>query len=234
MKDNLKMSQSDRDNVHIIKIFPAKKPNSNIYYVQCETQDDVSLITSHVSNLSNTNFDKNGPQIVTHIPNILYRRYQYCQKMLFKLKMSKPQMLQTNIRLGRSDLLVRYKQKGDDTPWRDVPLIIIPQDAPRPEMNLLKDHQSPNTSINEPTANPITSHQNLNNTIPTSNTKTPPTFIQTIYPLNTTQSSPYSTTSSLSESSGSVSQHLIGKHNLSDTTNDTIQTKKTDIYLHHP
>ena len=232
MKENLKMSQKDRDSVQIEKIFPAKKPNSNIYYIQCNSQEDISLITSHVTNLSKINYEKESPQIIPHIPNILYKRYQYCQKMLFKLRLSQPQKLRTNIRLGRIDFLLRFKQKGDNTPWRDLPLLIIPTEAPRPEMNLLKDKHTQNTSVNEPSPNPISSSpqqqppQQTDKSVTSQNS--PSTFIQSCFP-NTNTNSQNTSQSRLTESSGSMSEHLSSpskKHNMSDTYENTIQNKK--------
>ena len=131
------MSEKDRSDLNITHIFHSKKKSTPIIYIQCSSTEDITSITSHVTNLPHTN-DKNSPLIVTHIPQILFKRYQYCQMLMLKLRKSQTTKIQTNIRLGRRDFLLRHKLKGDDTPWRDVPTLKIPKDAPKPELGLLK------------------------------------------------------------------------------------------------
>ena len=126
MKDNLKMSQKDRDSIRIRSIYSCKKETTPIIYIQCEDTEDISLITSHVSNLP-TNQDKNAPSVVTHIPQVLFKRYQYCQKILYKLRKSQKGKIQTNIRLGRLDFQLRHKVKGDPTPCKLIPTLKNPQ-----------------------------------------------------------------------------------------------------------
>ena len=227
LKEKLKMSQKDRDELNIQKNFPAKRTDSNIYYVQSKYTDDISSITSHVVNLPQTNFDSQGPQIVAYIPNIMYARYQYCQKMLFKLRMSQPQMLQTNIRLGKIDFLCRYKNKGDRTPWKEVPILTIPDDAPMPEMQLLKDNNNLNTTT--PDIEPYNNHITNDNTPPTTNNTD---FINKIIPQNN-QTNYQSPQSNLSESMGSVS-NLLAKHNMSHSLEPTLTKKVRQQSPEHP
>ena len=59
--------------------------------------------------------------------------------------------LQTNIRLGKTDYLLRVKYKTDKTPWKTIVPPIIPEYIPKPDLNLLKSGET-NTENTENTS----------------------------------------------------------------------------------
>ena len=138
LKENLKMSEKDRNNLNINSIFQSKKDNPQILYIRCETPDDISLITSHLRYMEHSNL-RSAPTTVTHIPKALFKRYQHCEKLIYKLRISKEKTIQTNLRLGRLDFQLRQREKGDLTQWKDLPILKIPANAPGPDMDLITD-----------------------------------------------------------------------------------------------
>ena len=88
--------------------------------------------------------DENKPTLVTHIPPVLYERYQAAERMMWKLRTTDKGKWQTNIRIGRRDLQIRYRQKGDKTNWKNIPLVKIPDNFPKPQYELLKKSMDEN------------------------------------------------------------------------------------------
>ena len=146
LKENMKMTMKDIRSLQITQLFQCNKPNSNILYIQCATSEDISLITSHVTNFTHKQNDNKAPGTVIHIPQVLFKRYQYCEKLLWKMRIQNKGNLQTNLRLGKIDFILRYKNKGDSTPWSEVPIILIPKDAPYPDLHLFKEQYQPKPS----------------------------------------------------------------------------------------
>ena len=138
LRDKLKIDDSTRNEIQIENLQSSKTENSGIIYIKCATTEDAAIITSYAHNLSKTNFDKIAPAIVHHIPAIMYKQYQHCEKMLWKLRLRNPQQMMTKIRMGSRDFILRYKRKDDDTPWNQVPPLRIPDDAPKAEFKQKK------------------------------------------------------------------------------------------------
>ena len=59
--------------------------------------------------------------------------------------------IQTNLRLGRYDFLIRYRNKGDTTPWKFITPIRIPNTFPKPELNLMKNNVKERTEHRDKT-----------------------------------------------------------------------------------
>ena len=45
---------------------------------------------------------------------------------------------QTNKRIGKTDIQIRAKQRGDQTNWKDIPIIKLPNNFPLAEVSLIK------------------------------------------------------------------------------------------------
>ena len=143
------MDDETRDEINITEIFPSQTEDSDIIYIKCKTTEDISEITSRVRNLGQ-NTGPFAPSIVNHIPKIMYKRYRHCEKMLWKLRQSKTGTYQTKIRSGARDFILKYKIKGDDTPWSQVPSLTIPEEAPGAEVHLMKEKTNqPTTTTNK-------------------------------------------------------------------------------------
>ena len=134
LKDNLKMNEKERNALKITEIYPSQSETSSIIYIKCESPDDIAIITSYTKNLPRQNYDDNPPTVIKHIPKEFYTRYQALEKTLWQIRNSDLGRVQTNIRLGRKDFLIRYKQKDDQTKWNQVTPMKIPDNIPPPEI----------------------------------------------------------------------------------------------------
>ena len=148
MKNKLHMSEADRKSVKIENIFPGSDEDTEILYIKCKTQDDISKITSHARNL-NRCIDENKPTLVTHIPAPLFERYQAAEKIMWRIRTTETGKWQTNIRIGRRDLQVRYRLKTDKTDWKNIPIVKIPDNFPKPKYELMKVQPNRNKQPND-------------------------------------------------------------------------------------
>ena len=147
LKDELLMDQKSRNSLTINTIYPSKSDNTSIIYIQCDDQDDIAKITSNAPNLNHPSSHREEPKIVPHVPKILNPRYQALEKLAYQIRMTDPGKVQTNIRLAKTDYLLRVKNKTDKTPWKEVIPIQIPEHIPKPELTLLKSDNPTNTGI---------------------------------------------------------------------------------------
>ena len=74
---------------------------------------------------------------------MFYQRYTECEYLLFKIRMTDVGQIQTNIRLGKYDLVLRHRNKSDKTPWKDISPLIIPKSIAPPDINLYKQQYNP-------------------------------------------------------------------------------------------
>ena len=140
LKHCLSMSEKDRYQLKINTIYPPTEDDADIVYVQCDTKDDISNITKNARNLSKLQpkNEDDRPTLITHIPSTYFARYQECEKLLYTIRTNNRGIYQTNLRLGKNDLILRYKLKTDTTQWKNIPPISIPSDFPLPEVGLYK------------------------------------------------------------------------------------------------
>ena len=90
LKNKLKMSEKDRFSLRIQNIFPNRDEDYDTLYLRCKDQSDISLITSHARNIRDSLNDPNNcPSLVPHIPPVIYRRYQECEKTTMAHKITK-------------------------------------------------------------------------------------------------------------------------------------------------
>ena len=142
LKDNLNMDEKSRNLVQIQKIYPNDDKDFDTMYVKCQTEEDITSITRNARNLPKTGGEEK-PTLVPHIPPQFYARYQSCEKILHKIRATERGKYQTNLRFGKTDILIRYREKGDTTQWSEIPTIKIPPGVPPPEVKLKKNSQNP-------------------------------------------------------------------------------------------
>ena len=133
MKEKLKMDEKTRNSVKIVEIFPSRSETSSIIYIKCMSPDDIATITYHAKNLPRTNFEDNPPALVPYIPKEFYARYQGLEKTLWQIRRTIKDS-QTNIRLGRTDYIIRFKSKNYDTKWSHIIPMKIPSNIPPPQL----------------------------------------------------------------------------------------------------
>ena len=216
LKEELKMDEKTRNSLKIQKIFPSQNEMSSTYYIQCEDQEEVAKITSRAVNINNESSQREEPGIVPHIPKILYARYQALEKLAYHIRMTEKGKIQTNIRLAKTDYLMRVKYKEDKTPWKLVNPIEIPEYIPKPEMELLKED---NNIKQQPTA------PNTNN-IPDKSQTPPRQNLWDHFNLQTTEQ----TDKQPMNTQGTMSEFLQPhKHNISPLQQTTENKKKKII-----
>ena len=66
-----------------------------------------------------------GPRLVTHIDRRAKARFQAINAVAKSVREQSKFTVQTNIRIGKNDYLLRQRQKGSNTPWQQVPPVII-------------------------------------------------------------------------------------------------------------
>ena len=161
LKINLKLSEYDRNMIEIQQIYPSGSEDSEIIYLKCKSPQDISIITGNAKFLPRGPNSPDKPTIVTHIPPSLYNRYQAAERFMWKIRKDDEQgQTQTNIRIGAADIQVRAKQKGDNTNWKDIQIIKLPNNFPRAKISLIKakfeqpdtNEQISESSQMEPTA----------------------------------------------------------------------------------
>ena len=154
MKNQLKMDEKTRNSVTIKEIYPSRSETNAIVYIKCQSQEDIATITNHAKNLQKPIIGDTPPTIVRHVPKEFFKRYQALEKLLWQIRKTKQNQVLTNIRLGRRDYIIRYKNKDDPTKWNNITPMSIPKNIPKPEIkdNLLKTNQTPkpNTTPYQP------------------------------------------------------------------------------------
>ena len=60
------------------------------------------------------------------------------RKLMYQLRQSSVGNIQTNIRLGKTDFILRQKLKTDSRKWKDIVPLEIPPHIPKPDLDLLK------------------------------------------------------------------------------------------------
>ena len=138
-RDKLKMDDDTRENLEITKIFPSKNPEARIMYVECSSTDEISKITSLAKNIEFSNLKEEAASIATHIPKILYARYLSIEKLMYQLRMSSKGNIQTNVRLGKNDFIIRQKLKNDRRKWKDVTPLEIPPHIAKIDLDIIKN-----------------------------------------------------------------------------------------------
>ena len=86
-------------------------------------------ITSRAKNLPNDPSGQ-GPRIVMYIDNRAKARHRAFQQIAKTLHEEAKQSIQTNIRTGQTDFLLRVRGKGETTPWSQIPPLKITQKVP--------------------------------------------------------------------------------------------------------
>ena len=224
MKTKLNMDEKTRNSIDIEEIYPSKSETNAIIYIKCRTQDDIATITAHASNLPKAIIGDIPPTIVRHVPKEIFKRYQALEKILWQIRRSKNVL--TNIRLGRLDYIIRYKEKDDDTRWNDITPMKTPNNIPLPEIDisLYKEnntqHQEETQITQKPPKNP--------ESIPTEtlNQSSIPSIpsLQTNFSFTPLSEQTNQRIQQIHQDTGTITGELRNKHRISP--NDNTNTKK--------
>ena len=229
MRDKLKMSEEDRNKVEITKNFQSQSEDSNTVYLRCKTSNDIGIINKHAINISQGITQAETPSLVLHIPKDMYDRYQGCEELLYHIRNNYQGQVQTNLRIGREDFIIRCRMKTDKTKWNKIIPMKIPENVPFIRLD------SENEEILKPEYRETTREKDDNKQKPTKPLKPPgPPTPTPIEPTKKKlQTIPYQTeeiektsasnqleqldrTSIMTSTNGSISMDLRrkGKHNI--------------------
>ena len=132
------MSDREWDSIRVESIYQTQSDESNIIFLKCLSTDDVAKITSRAHNLpKSTNHE--SPRIVMHVDKRARARHAAFQTIAQTIRQQSDNRLQTSVRIGKKDFLLRKKIRGEDTPWSQIPPVKIAQNIPAFEIGLFKD-----------------------------------------------------------------------------------------------
>ena len=222
MRDKLKMSEDDRNKVEITKIFQSQSEDSNTIYLRCKTSNDIGIINKHAVNITQGNTQAETPSLVLHIPKDMYDRYQGCEEILYHIRNNYQGQVQTNLRIGREDFIIRCRLKTDKTKWNKIIPMKIPENVPFIKIN------NESEEILKPQYRETTREKVINTPKPKIPTKPPgpPTPVQVEKPNHkkddtenlsaSSQLEQMDTTNIMTSTNGSISMDLRrkGKHNI--------------------
>ena len=135
---NFKITETEWDTINVEEIHQTISDNSDIVFLRCKTQQDTQKITSRSRNLPNDETG-NGHRLVNFIDSRAKARYRGFQQIAKTLREESSVPIQTKIRTGRTDFLLRVREKRDPTPWSQVAPLKIKQTIPNFEVGLFKD-----------------------------------------------------------------------------------------------
>ena len=142
-RKNLKMEDKDWDTIELVNIITAE--NSDIVFLYCKTNEDATKLTSRAKHLPR-DMGPETPRIVMYIDRRAMKRHKAILNIAKTLREHSKNSVQTNIRTGKNDYLLRKRNKGDDTPWSEIPPMILAQKIPEFEVGRYKDMINPDNN----------------------------------------------------------------------------------------
>ena len=143
---HLKMSEEEFESINIETILMTD--NSDILFIRCQTQDDASKFTSRAKNLPQENNEK-SPRIIMYVDRRASKRHRAIMTIAKSIREYSKNTVQTSVRTGKTDFLLRKRIKGDQTPWSEIPPILITQNIPEFEFGIFNDMVNPHKNIEE-------------------------------------------------------------------------------------
>ena len=92
----------------------------------------------------------NAPRITMHVDKRARSRFNAFNSIAKTIRLESEGTRQTCIRTGRHDLLLRQKDRSDNTPWSQVPPFRIETDIPPFEIGMYKELYSPEKHTETP------------------------------------------------------------------------------------
>ena len=145
-KRNLSMEDRDWDSLQIQNI--VLTDNSDIVFVNCKSQNDATQLTSRAKNLPKEN-NTNSPRMMMHVDRRAMKRHKAILAIAKSVRLHSNNTVQTTVRTGKSDFLLRQRPKGSTTPWSEIPPMKISQEIPEFEVGKYKDLVNPDNNIED-------------------------------------------------------------------------------------
>ena len=159
-KKNLKMDDEAWDEIKIKEIFQTNSDDSNIVFINCETIEDASRISSQARHLPKTS-QENAPRLVMYVDPRARKRFNAVHNVAKTIRMKSDNTVQTSIRNGRNDFLLRRKERGDQTPWGQLPPLDLDQNLPDFEVGMYKNIYVQQTEEEEAEEEEINEEENM-------------------------------------------------------------------------
>ena len=145
---NLKMEEEIWESIQMEELI--LNENSDTVFIKCKTTQDASKFTSRAKNLHQEN-EPDTPRIIMWVDQRASKRFKAIQTIAKAMRDHTPNTIQTTIITGKKDFLLRKRNKGDQTPWSEVPPVILTQKIPEFEVGSYNDILNPdNINPNEP------------------------------------------------------------------------------------
>ena len=132
-KINLDINDSDWSNIQITEV-RQQNTDSDIIYLKCTSTDEIAKITSKAYLLGKNN-DENAPRIVQYVPYEVRDRYNALVNIMKAIRSDN--VTKTNIRIGKTDYLVRTQLKLINVKWSEIPPRIISEKIPEFNVGIL-------------------------------------------------------------------------------------------------
>ena len=144
-KKNLGMNETEWDGIDVTKIALTNTENSDIAFITFKTFEDAAKVTSKAHNLPKNNLP-NDPRLIMYVDQRAKKRFDAVQNIAKTIRIKSANTIQTTVRNGRRDFLLRQKNRGDLTPWSQIPPIKLEEDIPDFEIGIFKNIYSENSS----------------------------------------------------------------------------------------
>ena len=147
------LTDNEADNVRIVRTF---RTNENDYNLFAEFGDESCLkrICSKVGNLSNGG--EENPKLTPYIPQHLKNQYLQLVARANRGRAQTPKQ-SSKIWLGKKEYELRFRQKGDFTPWSRIQPVNEPEQIVyKIRMSLIEERASRNKNTPKPSPNAST------------------------------------------------------------------------------
>ena len=143
---NLDMSDRDWSSIQIDELMVTD--NSDIIFIRCRNYEDAARITANAKYLPNDN-GPDSPRLIMHVDIRAKKRHKAFLNIAKSIREISNNTVQTSVRTGRKDFLLRQRLKGSNTPWSQIPPNKITQELPGIEIGTYLDIVNPSNRMEE-------------------------------------------------------------------------------------
>ena len=133
---NLKMEEQDWNSIQVEKLVQSSSESGDIIFLSCQSAADVSTITSHARNLPQGG-NPNDPRIIMYVDPKARVRFSAIQLITKTIHDLSKNTVQTSVRAGRNNFLLRKKPE-ETPPLGPKSPLIIEQELPSIEIGRYK------------------------------------------------------------------------------------------------
>ena len=148
---HLHITQKDWDNITIEDL--ALTDNSDIVFLHFLSKEDVSKFTSHAKYLPKDH-GSDGPRLIMYVDSCAMKHHKAFISIAKSIREHCNITIQTSIRTGKHNFLLRTRPKGSDTPWSEIAPIQITQEILEFEIGMYRDIINPHNNPPEYTEEP--------------------------------------------------------------------------------